>query len=375
MKIAVNTRLLLKNKLEGIGWFEFETLRRIVKQHPEHEFYFIFDRPFDATFVFAPNVKPIIASPQARHPLLYYIWFELVIPSVLKKIGADIFLSPDGYLSLHSKITQVVVMHDLNFEHYPKDLPLSESWYYRKFFSKYAEKANRIATVSEFSKSDIMKHYHIDDEKIDVVYNGVNEIFQPVPELEKQQTKEKYTQGCAYFICVGSVQPRKNIVNLLKAFELFKTAGGSDTKLLIGGQKKWWTTEMQLLLKQMNHQQDVLFTGRVETEVLHLLMGSALALTYISYHEGFGIPILEAFCCDTPVITSAITSMPEVAGDSALLIDPFSPTSIAAAMKRIYEEVDLRNTLIIMGRERLKLYSWQKTADALWNCIEKATKI
>ena len=375
MKIAVNTRLLLKNKLEGIGWFEFETLSRIVKQHPEHEFYFIFDRPYDASFVFAPNIKPIIAPPRARHPLLYFIWFELILPHVLKMIGADVFLSPDGYLSLRSKMRQVAVMHDLNFEHYPKDLPRSERWYYRTFFPKYAEKANRIATVSEFSKSDIIKHYHIDDEKIDVVYNGVNEIFQPVPESEKQQTKEKYTHGCAYFICVGSVQPRKNIVNLLKAFELFKTAGSSNTKLLIVGQKKWWTSKMQLLLKKMNHQQDVLFTGRVETEVLHLLMASALALTYVSYHEGFGIPIIEAFCCDTPVITSAITSMPEVAGDSALLIDPFSPTSIADAMKRIYEEVDLRNTLIIRGRERRKLYSWQITADALWNCIEKATKI
>lgn len=375
MKIAVNTRLLLKNKLEGIGWFEFETLRLIVKQHPENEFYFIFDRPYDASFVFAPNVKAIIAPPQARHPLLYFIWFELVIPRVLKKIGADVFLSPDGYLSLCSKIRQVAVIHDLNFEHYPKDLPVLERWYYRTFFPKYAEKASRIATVSEFSKSDIIKHYHIDDEKIDVVYNGVNDIFQPVPEMEKQQTKEKYTHGCAYFICVGSVQPRKNIVNLLKAFELFKTARSTNIKLLIVGQKKWWTSEMQLLLKQMNHQKDILFTGRVETEELHLLMGSALTLTYVSYHEGFGIPIIEAFCCDTPVITSAITSMPEVAEDSALLIDPFSPTSIADAMKRIYEEVDLRNTLIIGGRERRKLYSWQKTADALWNCIEKATKI
>ena len=102
LKIAVNTRLLLKNKLEGIGWFSFETLSLLVKQHPEHEFYFIFDRPYDSSFVFASNVKAIIARPQARHPLLYFIWFELVIPRILKKIGADLFLSPDGYLSLRS---------------------------------------------------------------------------------------------------------------------------------------------------------------------------------------------------------------------------------------------------------------------------------
>jgi glycosyltransferase involved in cell wall biosynthesis len=122
----------------------------------------------------------------------------------------------------------------------------------------------------------------------------------------------------------------------------------------------------------MTYMSDVIFTGRVETENLNVLLGSALALTYVSYHEGFGIPILEAFCCETPVITSDITSMPEVAGDAAILIDPFSPESIAQAMTRIYTEVDLRKELIMKGRERRKLFTWQKTADALWQCIEKA---
>ena len=372
MKIAINTRLLIKNKLEGIGWFSYETLSRIVKQHPEHDFYFIFDRPYDPSFVFAQNVKAIVAPPQARHPVLYFIWFELVIPRILKKIGADIFLSLDGYLSLRSNIKQVVVMHDLNFEHYPKDLPWIESWYYRKFFPQYARKANRISTVSEFSKSDIIKYYHIDVEKIDVVFNGASQKFQPVSELEMQETRTKYAIGCDYFICVGSVHKRKNIVNLLKAYDLFKSGQTTDVKLLIVGQKRWWTKEMQLTLNNMTYMSDVIFTGRVETEDLNVLMGSALALTYVSYHEGFGIPILEAFCCETPVITSAITSMPEVAGDAAILIDPFSPQSIAQAMTRIYTEVDLRKEMIEKGRERRKLFTWQKTADALWQCIEKA---
>lgn len=373
MKIAVNTRLLLKNKLEGIGWFTFETLCRITKQHPEHTFYFIFDREYSASFVFASNVKAIVAPPQARHPLLYFIWFEFVIPRMLKKIGADLFLSPDGYLSLRSKTKQVAVFHDLNFEHYPQDLPPLERWYYRTFFPKYAHKATRIATVSEFSKSDIIKCYHIDSDKIDVVYNGANEIFQPISELEKKQVLIKFALGCEYFICVGSVHPRKNMVNLFKAFEIFKSGSSSQVKLLVVGQKKWWTKEMHLSLNQMTHKSEVLFTGRVNTNDLKRLMGSALALTYVSYHEGFGIPIIEAFCCDTPVITSAITSMPEVAGDAALLIDPFAPLSIADAMKKIHENGNLRNELITRGRERRKLFSWQKTADNLWKCIEKAT--
>ena len=374
MKIAVNTRLLLKNKLEGIGRFTFESLSRIVRQHPEHTFYFIFDREYDASFVFASNVKAIIAPPQARHPLLYLIWFEFVIPRILKRIDADLFLSPDGYLSLRSNIKQIAVFHDLNFEHYPQDLPSLERWYYRAFFPKYAHKAMRIATVSEFSKSDIIKCYRIEYDKIDVVYNGANEIFQPISELEKKEVQIKFAMGCEYFICVGSIQPRKNIMNLFKAFELFKSANNSQIKLLVVGQKKWWTNEMRLTLNQMAHKSEVVFTGRVGNNDLSKIMASALALTYVSYHEGFGIPIVEAFCCDTPVITSDITSMPEVAGDAALLIDPFNPRSIADAMKRIYEDRTLCDELIVRGRERCKLFSWQKTADLLWKCIEKAAK-
>lgn len=133
MKIAVNTRLLLHGKLEGIGWFSYENLKRITTGHPEHQFYFLFDRPYHRDFIFSDNVIPLVAGPPARHPVLYYIWFEFTVRRLLKKIGADLFLSPDGYLSLGSKIPSIAVFHDLNFEHYPGDLPLAERWYYRTF--------------------------------------------------------------------------------------------------------------------------------------------------------------------------------------------------------------------------------------------------
>ncbi|HPB25791.1 MAG TPA: hypothetical protein PLE11_08500, partial [Bacteroidales bacterium] len=141
MNIAVNTRLLLDNRLEGIGWFTFETLRRIVTAHPEHTFYIIFDRPYHKKFIFSDNVVPVVVGPQARHPLLFYLWFEFSVPRVLKRIKADVFLSPDGYGSLRCRVQQLLVMHDLNFEHYPKDLPWIISRYYRYFFPRFARKA------------------------------------------------------------------------------------------------------------------------------------------------------------------------------------------------------------------------------------------
>ena len=375
MKIAVNTRLLVKNKLEGIGWFSYETLKRITTQHPEHEFYFIFDRKHSEDFIFSDNITPIELFPQARHPLLYYLWFEFSIPQLLKKLQPDLFLSPDGYTSLKSKFKSLVVFHDLNFEHYPEDIPLLERKYYKYFFPKYAKKADRIATVSEYSKQDIVEQYKVLPDKIDVVFNGANENFVPLNKSEKIKTKKEFSNGASYFIYVGSLHPRKNLVNLLKAYDKFKTENSSSVKLLIVGEKMWNTSEIDEVFNKMKFKDEVIFTGRLNVDKLHKVLASALALTYVSYFEGFGIPIVEAFRCDVPVITSNVTSMPEIAGDAALHVDPFSIDSIADALKKIDKNEELRNDLIEKGRQRRNDFTWQKSADNLWKSIEKTIKI
>ena len=375
MKIAVNTRLLVKNKLEGIGWFTYETLKRITTQHPEHEFYFIFDRKYSNDFIFSDNITPIELFPQARHPVLYYLWFEHSMPHLLKKLKPDLFLSPDGYLSLKSKIKSLVVFHDLNFEHYPEDIPWLERKNYKHFFPKYAKKADRIATVSEYSKQDIVEQYKVLPDKIDVVYNGANESFIPVNESEKIETKQEFSKGASYFVYIGSLNPRKNLINLFKAFDKYKSENPSPVKLLIVGEKMWSTSEIKKTLNEMKFKDEVIFTGRLKVDKLHKVLASALALTYVSYFEGFGIPIVEAFRCDVPVITSNVTSMPEISGDAALLVDPFSIDSIAAAMKTIAENEELKNNLIEKGRQRRKEFTWQKSADNLWKAIEKTVRI
>ncbi|MCB0785782.1 MAG: glycosyltransferase, partial [Flavobacteriales bacterium] len=219
MRIAVNTRLLLPGRLEGIGWFAHETLSRIVTAHPEHQFIFLFDRPWNAQFIYAPNVVPVAAGPPTRHPILYRIWFDAVVPGLLRKHKADLFLSPDGYLSLRTSVPQVPVMHDLNFEHHPDDLPPAYRRFYRKFFPRFARKAARIVTVSGFSKQDIMDRYGVPAEKIDVVHNGVGTVFGQDTDEEKVAARRKLTNGQPYVICVGSLPPRKNIAQLLPAFD------------------------------------------------------------------------------------------------------------------------------------------------------------
>jgi len=371
MRIAINTRLLLKGKLEGIGWYTYETLSRIVKTHPEHEFFFIFDRPFSNEFIFEKNVTPIVLGPPTRHPILWYIWFELRLPKLLKKLNIDLFLSPDGFLSLASKIPSVAVIHDINFEHHPKDLKFSHSKFYRIFFKKYAHKANRIVTVSNYSKLDISKTYDVNKAKIDVSLNGVNSLFHPIELSEQINIQKQYSQGKEYFLFVGALHPRKNIKRLLVAFDLFKTETNSKNKLLIVGAKMWWNRDLKEAFENLTHKDEVFFTGRKSLPKLKLLYASAQAFCFVPYFEGFGIPILEAMRCGCPVITSNCTAMPEVAGEAAILVNPFNIEDIKNAMIIVEKDNDLRVKLSKKGLIHSQNFSWNKTANALWASINK----
>jgi glycosyltransferase involved in cell wall biosynthesis len=370
LKIAVNTRLLLKNKLEGIGWFIYENFSRIVKAHPEHRFYFLFDRPYDPSFVFSENVIPVVVPPPARHPVLHYWWFEHALPRALKKINPDLFISPDAYNSLASPYKNLMVIHDLNFVHHPEMMPWLPRKYYNYYTPLYARKANRIVTVSQFTKKDIVKQYSIDPEKIEVVYNGANTLYEPLSQTRQTIIRQRLTGGRSYFIFIGALNPRKNIAGLLRAFDLFISQTASETCLVMVGEKMFWNREIEKTYSGMQHRSQVIFTGRLEPEELKEVLASALALTFVPFFEGFGIPIVEAFRAGTPVITSNITAMPEVAGDAALLVNPFDTTEIADAMKKITFASDLRKEMVEKGFLRCQLFSWEKTAVRFWEAIE-----
>ena len=371
MVIAVNTRLLLKDKLEGIGWFTFETLKRLTVSYPEHHFIFIFDRPYCRDFIFSDNITPVVTGPPTRHPVLWYLWFEFRIPAILKKYKADIFLSPDGYLSLNTNVPQLAVIHDLNFVHRSRDLPWLKSKYYNWFFPRFAGKAGRIATVSEYSKKDIVESFNINEDKIDVVYDGVNEIFTPLSEEEKMAVCNQIAGGKRYFLFVGALNPRKNIYGLLKAFNEFKKISSSNLKLVIVGGEMHKTDKIFRFNDQMDYKNDVIFTGRVTTEKLQKIMGAALSLVFVPFFEGFGIPVVEAMSAGVPVICSNTTSLPEVGGDAVLYVDPFNIDQITYAMARIADEPELRKMMISKGFKQKKKFSWDQTSRLLWNSIER----
>lgn len=370
MRIAVNTRFLLPSKMEGFGWYTYEVVKRLVERHPEHEFFFFFDRSYDPKFLFGANVTPVVLRPPARHPVLFWIWFEWSVRRALKKYRCDVFFSPDGYLSLGSNVPQTAVIHDLNFEHYPQDIPWLPRLYLRRFFPKFAKKAAAIVTVSHYSKADIHTTYAIPEERIIVGWNGASDDFGPLDRDTIAAVRTTYTSGKPYFIFVGALHPRKNIGRLLEAFAGFSQEN-AETDLLIVGEVLWKKTGLGIPDIPESVKERIHFTGHVSKTELTRLMGAAFALAYVPYFEGFGIPIAEALRCGIPVLSGNRTSLPEVAGDAAIYCDPFSVEDIRSGMQRLCDDPVLYRNLQQKALGRSMLFSWDQTADACWKAIQK----
>lgn len=367
MRIGINTRFLLSDKMEGFGWYTYEVVRRIVQNHPEHEFILFFDRKVDEKFKFGSNCKEIVLKPQARHPFLYLIWFEWSLKRALKKYKIDVLFSPDGSLVLGSKTPQIHVIHDINFEHYPEDLPGLVGWYYRKYFPKFARHSQKIITVSEASKQDIISTYHIDSKKIVVAWNGASEKFRVSSDDQTKMFRNENNLN-PYFLFVGSIHPRKNVQRLVNSFALFMEQNSYPAfELVIVGKPMWKGHSIEIPEAVKN---SVRFTGHLTQEKLVQYTASAFALTYAPYFEGFGIPLIEAMKCGIPILSGNKTSLPEIAGDAAIYCDPFNENEIAEGMNRLFQKQELRETLIKNGIQRAKLFSWDQTAEKVWEVID-----
>ncbi|MBQ7985618.1 MAG: glycosyltransferase family 4 protein [Bacteroidales bacterium] len=370
MRIGVNTRLLIKGRLEGIGYFEQQLLKRLCVSHPNDTFIFFFDRKYDREFVFADNVIPVVLPLQSRHPVLWKIYFDFLLPVYCKQYKIDVFFSPENYIPHLKHIPIICTVHDLNFFHNDKYIGSNaHQRYFMHYFPMFAKKSDKVVTVSNFSKQDICESFSLPQDKVEVVYNAANNVYKPYDEKTNSLTRLKYASGNEYFYFVGAIHKRKNLTNIFLAFDRFKHLSRSDVKLIVIGNKKWRQGEMEDTYNNMQYRKDVIFTGRLEAKEVSLVASASLGLVFPSLFEGFGIPVVEAFACGTPVITSNVTSLPEVAGGAALTVNPYDVNAIADAMLSIYMNEDLRHTLSEKGLQRSKDFNWNDSADKLWNII------
>jgi glycosyltransferase involved in cell wall biosynthesis len=267
------------------------------------------------------------------------------------------------------------VVHDLGFLHYPEGYQKTHLAYYKRYTPKFICKAKTVATVSQFSKADIIQQYKESAEKISVVYNGVKEIFTPSSFAQQSGVKEKFTGGAEFFLYTGAIQPRKNLISLLKAYSIFKRRMQSSLKLVLAGRLAWKNEEFLALLKTYKYKDDVVLTGYLEESELARLMAAAYAFVYPSHVEGFGVPVAEAMRCGVPVLTSKDSAMEEISEGAALYFDPANVDDMAYKLMFIYKHESERSTLIQKGKQVAAKYTWQRTADLLWESVMKASNV
>jgi glycosyltransferase involved in cell wall biosynthesis len=260
----------------------------------------------------------------------------------------------------------VATIHDLAFEHLPETFTRRGRAQLRFTVRRTARRAARIATVSEFSRQDIIRTYGIAPEKVAVTYNGISPIYRTEPESadEAAELRNRYRIRGQYILAVGSVQPRKNLIRLIRAYDILRLRNPDlQTQLVLVGRHLWLFREVVREAARHARADDIVMTGYVPEKDLPVLYRNAMAFVYPSLFEGFGLPPVEAMACGTPVITSDLSSLPEIVGSAALLVNPYDEGEIAGAIDRLLTDTALRRRLAVDGAARAKAFTWESTAN------------
>ncbi len=345
--IVVNSRFLTQ-KITGTQRFAIEISKRLM------------DKDLDITFVSPQNIIQQELGNKLKVKkigrLTIHLWEQIELRKYLKKNNYPLLLNFVNTAPMFYK-NQIVTIHDLSFLRYPKWFSKKIHLAYKYLIPNIAKYSRKIITVSQFSKREIKELLNIEEKKIEVIYNAVSDSFKYDNNVPKEN----------FILTVSSLGPRKNFKNLILAFKKLKL---NNYKLLIVGNqnKAFLYTELRNLIKD---EKNVEFTGYVSDEKLINLYQRAKIFVYPSFYEGFGIPPLEAMACGTPVVVSKAASLPEVCGDAAYYVDPYDIDSIAKGMEAVLTDEKLQKELIKKGLERVKLFSWEKSARKVLNIIKE----
>jgi glycosyltransferase involved in cell wall biosynthesis len=356
MRIAIDARKLHDY---GIGTYVRNLVGQLAKQGGE-DTYILICRSEDAAFVreLGPNFEAIVER-AGNYSLLE----QITVPFALRRARIDLFHAPHYVVSPLTSCPTVVTIHDCIHLRFPQYLPNRAAHLYaRAMMTQAARRARRILTVSHASKEDILRYLKVPASKIEVIYNALDERLATPPTDEAiTRVRERFQLRPSFILYAGNIKPHKNVDRLIEAFAILRRKRGDDLKLLIIGDEISKYPNLRRLVHTSQLHQHVRFLGFVPDATLAVLYRLAAAFVFPSLYEGFGLPPLEAMASGTPVITSNVSSLPEVVDDAALLIDPMNPGAIAEAMRRVLEDPVLRADLIRRGCDRVKAFSWQRS--------------
>ena len=378
-RIAFDAQPLLSDSKSGVGFHEDGLVKNLIHFYPQNEYfldYFAWKHKKQKEEKLKPYIigENSIANQCQWFPGSLYrmMWCIFPIPYKLffgKKAEVTHFFNfciPPGVYG-----RKIVTIHDMALHRFSDTIRLKTKIMLKLNLKNSIKRADAIIAVSEFTKSEIQNFYNVPSEKIYVVPNGIDIVkFHPnYTEEEKKFVKAKYGITGEYFLYMGNIEPRKNLIRLIKAFiHAQKEYGDIFPKLIIGGAKGWLYEEIYELIEE--NKDCVKTIGYVSDEDVPILMSAAKVFCFVSLYEGFGMPVLEAMACGTPVLTSNNSALKEIAGEVAVKVNPMDIASISSGLLQLYRNEELRNDCRQQGINRVKEYSWEKAAHKLYNVYE-----
>ena len=389
MIIGIDIRMLARGARTGVEEYTLNLLSRLIPldKNVRYKLFYNGWRKIELDYSNYPWLKKsnveLVNYRIPNRPLDFSARF-FNYPKIDKLLkGVDIFFSPHIFFSALSKnCPSVITFHDLSFEIHPEFYSYSKNfWHFSMNPQKLAARASKIIAVSKSTKDDLVNFYHIRPDKIKVVYSGMNRNRKLGNwEIGKlNQVKKKYNLPEKYILYLGTLEPRKNIIGLIEAFENLKKntqypIPNTQYKLVIAGAKGWLYKDIFKAVNKSSVKDEVIFTGFIEDQDKAILYQLADLFVYPSFYEGFGFPPLEAMTSGTPVITSNFSSLPEAVGDAALTVDPYNVDQLSIAMKNVLEDKDLRNRLVEKGFKQVEKFSWEKCAEETLEVLKSAVE-
>jgi len=307
---------------------------------------------------FPPAVAWRVTHWPTDRPAVRIAWEQLVGPWATR--DCTVIHGPVNVLPLALARPGVVTVHDLAFVYFPEHYPAAKRWYLRLLTGLSVRRARRVIAVSETTRRDVVRTYGIAPERISTIPNGIDADWRRVDDVELERWRRQQGLPERFLLFVGTVQPRKNLTTLLEAFA--RLGPEFPWPLFVVGAAGWLDSPIYRRVEDLGLARRVRFTGYVPPEELRYWYSAATIFIYPSLYEGFGLPLLEAMACETPVITSNCSALPEVAGDAAVLVEPTDPLAIAAAIQSLVMDEERRRMLAQAGRERARQFTWERTA-------------
>ncbi len=357
MRIGIDARLVFYNRA-GIGQYILQLTEALASLEFKEDTFLLLQSRKDRSTIVKNNgfIRKSLWTPSHNRFEQTALSFEI------SRLGLDLLHSPDFIPPFKRNCKSVITIHDLAFLLYPHFLTKESARYYGQIDQAW-RKTDYIIAVSETTKADSIKMLGVPEKKITVIHEAANPIYRPLPKEQVQPVvKSKYKLDPGFILFVSTIEPRKNLPGLLRAYRRLRDDYKREELLVLAGSKGWLWEEVYETVSKQNLEKHVVFLGRVPSEDLLYLYNAASLLVHPSFYEGFGLTPLEAITCGAPVVASNISSIPEVVGDAALLVDPHDIDGLTVALWRVLTEAELRQDLICKGLKRAKKFSWQEAA-------------